>query len=168
LGLPNSIPNHAMPCQVRTCFQEWLFFVPSCLVLACMHQTALTMVILKPVPLSWRAEPWRHVKAAVMVCSQHTQHLLIAACHCGLITQVCHNAHGLEVEHLQQTAGTCRHNRLPLTLTLPPWSQQHSQLLGVAWLVVLGRCCLVWARQPQWGATVGAPSDLTRVGGPCN
>jgi hypothetical protein len=30
----------------------------------------------------------------------------------------------------------------------------------VEWLVVLGRCCLVWARQPQWGATAVQPAKL--------
>mgnify|MGYP001809970085 CR=1 FL=1 len=36
-----------------------------------------------------------------MVCPQHAQQLLVCASNCGLVAQVCHDAHRLKVEHLQ-------------------------------------------------------------------
>jgi hypothetical protein len=59
------------------------------------------MVVLKVVQLlPWRAEARRHVKAAVVVGAHDGQHLFVAARHGCLVTEVGHDKHGLEVEHL--------------------------------------------------------------------
>jgi hypothetical protein len=71
------------------------------------------MVVLKAVALCWRAESWCHVKAAVVMCAQHAQHLFTAARRCGCISQVGHDAHGLKVEHLQHS--TARRQAMALS-----------------------------------------------------